>query len=192
MSNFTLDWQWAGTMNVPYGGNGFQIGQGSGNEKNWVWFNRGNRWHFVYSFQPHTVVEVIDTMRVKEHKSVMKQPVPWQYGQIRGGTPPIKVGDEYVTFFHSSLAWQGNKKRYYAGAYAFQAQPPFAVTRMTKDFLLCGSDQDTRILGGPLVAFPGGSLYENGQWTVVSGLNDEGAFWVRIPHEDLLKQMEPV
>lgn len=192
LTNFTLDWQWAGTMNIPYGGNGLQVGQGSAHEKNWVWLNRGNRWHFVYSFQPHMVVEVIDTMRVREHKSAIKPPVPWQYGQIRGGTPPVKVGDEYVTFFHSSLAWQGRKKRYYCGAYAFQAQPPFAVTRMTKEYLLCGSDQDTRILDGPLVTFPGGAIFNDGLWTVVFGCNDEASGWVRIPHDELLTLMATV
>jgi hypothetical protein len=60
---------------------------------------------------------------------------------------------------------------------------------MTKEYLLCGSDQDTRILGGPLTVFSGGSLFNDGEWTVVGGINDEVCGYWRIPHVELLKLM---
>lgn len=151
-----------------------------GSEKNWVWFNHEGNWHFVYSFSPHVVAR-----SVLETFSTTQPSLTWKYGEIRGGTPPVRTGEEYVTFFHSSLPWKKTQKRYYMGAYAFEAKPPFRVTRVTTKPLLSGSEHESRIVGGPLTIFPCGNVFENGVHMVSFGVNDESCAWVKIPQDEL-------
>lgn len=101
----------------------------------------------------------------------------------------MRVGDEYISFFHSSVYWKGRQKRYIMGAYAFEAKPPFKVTRITPTPLLAGSDQDTRINGGPPCIFVNGSVFDGKEWLLSFGVNDEACGWIRIPHRKLEKRM---
>lgn len=171
-----------------YGHNGTD----RGHEKNWLWFWDHGQWHLVYSFQPHVVVEMGTefTSRVP-HKTLLRA-VPWACGQIRGGSNPVKKGGHYYSFFHSSLPWEGRRKRYYMGAYAFQSHPPFSITHMTPEPILAGSRHNTNILGGPLVVFPCGAVMRDNQWIVTGGLNDEATFWIKIPHKELMAKMVEV
>lgn len=173
---------------VPFGHNGSTT---HGQEKNWVWFKGGNKRHLVYAFNPHTVVEMEDHHPGLVHKTALEI-VPWKYGEIRGGTNPVKVGGEYFSFFHSSLPWTGRQRRYFMGAYAFNASPPFAVTRMSVEPILAGSDRDTRILQMPLVVFPCGALFKKEEWLVTFGVNDEACGWIRVPHDGLIQTMRKV
>jgi len=194
----TLDSQWncVSTLHLRYGNNGPYPGAGTGHEKNWTWFIHEGQLHLDYQFSPHIVVALDDKMRQKEHKT--PTPLEWKYGHIRGGTPPVKVGDEYVSFFHSSMPWRQKQNRYFMGAFAFEAKPPFAVTRITPEPLLAGSDEDLRTLGGPLVVFPCGALLDtvwrmpNGvsnQFIVTLGVNDQSCAWIEIPLGELFDKM---
>lgn len=206
-SSFDSGWQYERSMQIRYGQNGLGA---PGTEKNWIWFHQDGAWYFVYSFHPHTVVRIENGVPVAEYKTQLRSAecgvrnkgtcsndipqsvirIPqWKYGEIRGGTPPVRVGDEYISFFHSSLPWKGRQKRYYMGAYMFAAKPPFGVIRMTREPLLMGSEEDTRLLGGPLVIFPCGAVLEKEGWLVTFGVNDEACGWVRIPQRDLEERM---
>lgn len=193
-SAFSPTWQHLSVTNVPYGNNGYTIGSGGGHEKNWIWFRRpgDHCWHFVYSFNPHVVIRVDTPTQLRKFETSLPRPLPWLYGEVRGGTPPALVGDEFISFFHSSLFWRGRQKRFYAGAYAFDAKPPFAVRRMTLKPLFAGSEADTRILGGPLVVFPNGAVFTDNEWLLSFGVNDEACGWMRIPHRDLDGLLVPV
>lgn len=191
LSVFDKDWNFVHSLQPIYGFNGFadypQLGH---QEKNWVWFHDGDYWNFVYSFAPHVVARCLPQDGIAGVPPIAnfetQSPTHlWAYGEIRGGTPPVRVGDEYVTFFHSSLPWSGKQKQYFMGAYAFNSEPPFNVTRITPQPILSGSEDDSRTLGGPLVVFPGGALFEDGIWKVVFGINDENAGYIKIPHDKL-------
>lgn len=171
-----------------YRGNGPSLSTNLRQEKNWVWFNQGGVWYAVYSGKPHIVAE-FDEKWVAHSEYVSDWESPWKYGEIRGGTPPVLVGDEYVTFFHSSMPGPFRKRRYYMGAYAFQSTPPFNVTRVTKEPLLVGSEYDQRIYESPCVVFPGGALLRHKSWFVVLGVNDEHCGWIDIPTKDLDKRL---
>jgi predicted GH43/DUF377 family glycosyl hydrolase len=193
---FNALWQPLQVWHVPYGRNGNQLGQGSGNEKNWTWFWHENSWHFVYSFQPHVVVRVNTPYDLLQFSTKMAKH-PWIYGEVRGGTPPVRVGDEYISFFHSSLPWRGRQKRYYMGAYAFRAEGLpnktfFRITRCTKTPLLSGSEHDPRLLCGPLVVFPCGALFDGTNWLVSMGINDEACGYILIDHKALNELLLPV
>jgi predicted GH43/DUF377 family glycosyl hydrolase len=178
---------------TPYGGNNRRPDQGQRNEKNWIWFQHDNQWHCQYSINPGDVFKVDALGNATESWQTKEVAHSWEHGlPLRGGTPPTRIGNEYVAFFHTSTVWQKPKRRYYMGAYTFEAKPPFAIKRMTMKPLLSGSDQDFRALGGPLVIFPCGAHYNAGEWLVVFGVNDEACGWIKIPHVDLNNLLEPV
>jgi predicted GH43/DUF377 family glycosyl hydrolase len=171
-----------------YGSNGRGLGLNSGHEKNWLWFFHENRLNLIYAAQPHTVVEFDSYLRpVTERRTETK--LGWEFGEIRGGTPPVRVGEEYFTFFHSSLPWTHKYRRYFMGCYAFEAKAPFAITRITREPLLIGSQQDYWVETKPLVVFPCGALLNGKEWLVTLGVNDLKSGWIKIPHRDLLKRM---
>lgn len=152
-------------------------------EKNWCPFVHDGKMEVVYSIQPHVV------MGRAANAPIM---LAWAYGEPRGGTPPVRVGGEYISFFHSSLPWRKPKRRYYVGAYGFAAQPPFRVTRCTTEPLLIGSEEDPRVLGGPCCVFPNGADLRDGKWLLVAGSNDEQAIWAQLLHADLERLLVPV
>lgn len=153
-------------------------------EKNWCPFEHNGWLNLVYQISPHTVFD-------HEQKKIVGSKTPqWNYGEPRGGTPPIKVGNEWISFFHSALTWIKPKRRYFMGAYAFNEN--FEITRFTKEPLLAGSEEDVRSLGGPLVVFPNGATFEKEVFTVVSGVNDEACMWCDIKLKDLNKRMVEV
>lgn len=175
-----------------YGGNGGSplLNEGR-HEKNWLWFEHDGRPHMVYRAVPHEVVEFdsFEEFRaVKTHRTRFAHKA-WCHGELRGGTPPVRVGDEYWTFFHSSLVWRKPKRQYFMGAYAFSAKPPFEMTRMTFRPLLAGSIADPWAEGLPLVVFPCGAVYENGTWLVTYGVNDYVCGWIEIPHSELESEL---
>ena len=159
-------------------------------EKNWLPFLHDNRLHILYKANPWHVVGYGLTW--SDRQSYNGEGVSWSHGDVRGGTSPVKVGDRYFTFPHSSLPWRGRYRRYYAGAMSFDAAPPFTPRMITPEPILQGSQNDPWAQRKPLVVFPCGALYRNGTWLVTLGINDMKAAWVEIPHEDLVKRMVPI
>lgn len=175
-----------------FGKNGGSPGTQIGDEKNWIWFFHENLPHLIYLCQPHTVVP-FNAFFEAGKPYVTKEINPlWMHGTPRGGTPPILVDNEYWSFFHSSTPWVGKKRRYHMGVYAFEAHPPFRMTRMSSMPILSGSKQDKWFEGKPLVIFPNGAMLKDGLWTVVFGVNDLLSGWIDIPHRDLLSIVRPV
>lgn len=159
-------------------------------EKNWLPFLHDNRLHILYKADPWMVIGFGATWSdMKEYRS---QGVKWAYGDVRGGSSPVLVGDTYFTFPHSSLPWRGRYRRYYAGCMSFEAKPPFRPLAITPEPILRGSQNDPWAQRKPLVAFPCGAMFRDGKWLVTLGVNDLKAAWVEIPHEDLLKRMVPI
>ncbi len=173
---------------LTFGGQHAHTANSTGHEKNWCPFWHDGKLWFVYSLNPHIVFRAEDGL----HEKLPALPLSWPYGEPRGGTPPIKVGSEYITFFHSSLPWRKPKRRYFIGAMAFEAKPPFRPTRWTVSPILAGSEDDPRILGGPLCVFPNGADFKDNRWTIVLGVNDEQCAWLRMSNFDLDERLVPV
>lgn len=192
------------TFDPVYGYNGGSVMQNASDakgiafsEKNWVWFQHNGLLHTVYMTEPHEVLSWNDDFSaVKEKYETDGPPEGWfKYGHPRGGTPPVRLGDEYWSFFHSSTPWDewnavhpGHaRRRYHMGAYAFEAKPPFKITRFSRKPILTGSQKDPWSDGLPLVVFPCGALFESSQtWYITMGINDCASAWISIPHEELL------
>jgi len=182
------DWSITRIIDMEYGGNGRSILEGRSYEKNWLWFEHEGKRMCVYHAQPMTVLREEDGRMVQEYR--IGGDLGWQYGDVRGGTPPIRVGDEYWTFFHSSLPWKvirpvGMRNRYYAGILAFEAKPPFRITRITRQPLLIGTYREPYIRFAPPCVFPSGAILKDNRWTVVFGVNDTTSGWFEVDHANL-------
>ena len=178
-----------------YGNNGRNALWNTGNEKNWGWFEYDGELHFVYNVYPHTVVRTHNDSVDSIYDTTYAH--GWTLGQLRGGTNPIRVGNEFIAFFHSSVPWKsipkyGERRRYFMGAYAFEAKPPFKVTRITAQPLLTGTDLGPVIPGSPAVVFPCGSLFEGDKFFITYGVNDCASGWVEIPLSQLMDRMKEV
>lgn len=180
---FENDWSGTRSYHPVVGGNGEDIWSNTGHEKNWPWFFHENKLHLLYQSNPWQVYEFNE--RWTERKLYQGAGLTWDYGEIRGGTPPVKVDDLYWTFFHSSLPWEGKYRRYYMGVVAFKAGPPFDPVRWSLEPLLIGSLKDRWHAKKPPCVFPCGSVIRNGEWIVTYGINDLNCGWVKIKHEKL-------
>jgi predicted GH43/DUF377 family glycosyl hydrolase len=193
LTRLSANWQSFSVLHEPlYGGNAPVPERATHHEKNWLWFQQDGAWHIVYLHNPMTVLRLRPNGNVEKVWKNKQLPLPWTHGELRGGTTPVRVGGEYVTFFHSSMAWNRHQRRYFMGAATFQAEPPFSLLRVTPDPLLVGSEKDTRVYGGPLVIFPCGAVLNDAHWTVTFGVNDEASGWIRIPQGDLNKLLRPL
>lgn len=177
-----------------FGNNGHNPLWNSGNEKNWSWFSHKGDLHFTYKVNPHVVVATSGTSIKCQYES--KFDSPWRHGELRGGTNPVLINDrEYLAFFHSSLPWKtipkyGERRRYFMGAYTFEAKPPFKVTRITPQPLLTGCENDPTIPGSPAVVFPCGLVMEpSGSLYCTYGVNDCASGWVRMSVESVVDRM---
>lgn len=147
-------------------------------EKNWMFFEHDGQLHAIYSAAPHVVIELRGDQVVKEHRTA---PLTWPWGEIRGGSPPVPYGlDHYITFFHSSTpATEGVWRRYWMGAYVFEAKAPFRVTQISPRPIAGGSERDNHghdprspNSWKPFVVFPGGAIKTPNGWDVAMGVND--------------------
>lgn len=99
-------------------------------EKNWSFFGEGQV-HAVYDVAPHRVLTVgLDGSGpihcAPAHESVWNADA-WAgaHGALRGGAPPARWGDSYLSIIHSPRH-SDDGVVYVAAAYTFSAQPPFA------------------------------------------------------------------
>lgn len=182
--------QIGGIVDVAYRGNGTTIFNGTAMEKNWLWFEHDGAIHFVYQAEPMTVCRVENGKVAQEY--VTNTDLKWNRGTVRGGTPPVRVGDLYYTFFHSSIPWRhippvGVRNRYYMGCLAFDAFPPFKVRKITKDYMLGGTFNEPTIKLAPPCVFPSGALLDDGRWTITYGINDCTGGWLKVDHAEVEK-----
>ncbi len=106
-------------------------------EKNWVPFDYKDRIYFQYSLNPHKILLLPDPQ--ENHlicTNEETQNLSWGHptsgwGTLRGGTPAINIGKEYLAFFHSSFIGDNGLIWYSMGAYTFENQPPFRITAIS-------------------------------------------------------------
>jgi predicted GH43/DUF377 family glycosyl hydrolase len=166
---------------------------GIGKEKNWMFFEHKEELHCVYSGSPeHVILRVDGEKIVGEHRSPGPQ---WHWGVVRGGTPPVLIGDRYLAIFHSSLPTEiaPHFVRYYGAAYTFEAKPPFRPLEISEFPIMTGSEADghrvdPRYVEGwkPYVVFPCGLVEDDGGWLVSLGINDWQSAVARVTNQQLM------
>lgn len=152
---------------------------GYSKEKNWVFFDHHGELFCVYSSAPnHEILQLSGAKVVGQHSAPA---AAWHWGHLRGGSPPLLRGGEYLSIFHSSLPTEDPPHfvRYYAGAYTFSAEPPFQPLRVSRYPIMSGSEADghkvdPRYNAGwkPWVVFPCGLVENNRRWLISLGVND--------------------
>jgi len=179
-------------------------------EKNWPPFayslnNEDPKLFFEYQISPRKIISLPDPQKNDLKNIVLPRSsaylsLPWEktWGTIRGGTPALKIGDEYLSFFHSSFSEKGGLYWYVMGAYTFQAEPPFAVTSISSRPILFRGIFDTPITNtadfGKRVIFPSGFVIEKrGDRELIQlacGENDSGIKIVTLDKQVLLDGLE--
>ena len=164
-------------------------------EKNWSLFGNGP-FYAVYSIVPHRILEfTIDGDSFIEFKDAVS--VDWsaqqycaEYGKLRGGAPPIRIGDIYYSFCHSLYSLDEGLC-YTPTVYCFSSAYSFRPVRAPQGTLKLGNPFGSSTVQkrlNPVVAevlYPCGAEYLDGHFIVSHGINDEHCAISILPEEDI-------
>jgi predicted GH43/DUF377 family glycosyl hydrolase len=171
-------------------------------EKNWSPFIYNDCLLLSYTLFPHKIFfpffnenrcSTIDiTHAAHEH---------WKWGEIRGGTSALRINNQYLGFFHSSIETktvhsEGKKMpHYFMGAYIFSGEPPFQMTSISPEPIIGANfyNGKAHTTWKPLrVVFPGGFVFnENFIW-VAYGRQDHELWIVKLDRKGLLDSLMPI
>lgn len=165
-------------------------------EKNWIFFEADGKLYCIYNTAPHIIFE----MDGKNWTEVVRTNYvnSWRWGEIRGGTPPQRYGDYFLSFFHSAVDSRNKgmgSRQYFMGAYLFESQFPFKPVAMTKDPLIAGEDMSPhipRLSNRIYVVFPNGKYRTDDGWMISFGYNDYQCRFIEIKDALLDDQWVPV
>ncbi len=132
--------------------------------------------------------------------SLVQEVTDWEadWGKVGGGTPAVRIGDEYIHFFHSRYVPEmgGVPLRYYVmGAASFDAKPPFQLKRISKEpIVFDGMYQSPFRRSNLYSAYPSGVYYDeqSNQIQVSLGENDRTMKMMYIDKDALNQQMQSV
>ena len=170
-------------------------------QKNWVPFDYEGRLLLAYSIAPHKIFYPLLHTGSCETIACTGPDVPWDFGVLRGGTPALREGGEYLGFFHSSkemktVQSEGKKiSHYFMGAYLFSSRPPFAVTRISPRPIVAESfyDGPAHKTWKPLrVVFPGGFISDDKYVWIAYGKQDHEIWVAKLDKQALLSTLVPV
>ncbi len=170
-------------------------------EKNWVPFEYQGNLLLAYSLFPHRIFQPLFGKSSCDEVASTFSEIKWGWGVLRGGTPALLEGDEYLAFFHSSKSKTTLHSRgkdiphYFMGAYTFSKNPPFEITRMSpkpivgKNFYHGKRHKTWKPL---FVVFPGGFVADEKHIWVSYGRQDHEVWFVKLDKKALLKSLVPV
>lgn len=181
-------------------------------EKNWVPFeyigeNEKPDIYIEYHMNPHKILKLPNPeVSFVEHLSFpgisASQRTYWPHiwGSPRGGSCARKVGDQYVSFFHSYFRDSNNYFWYLMGAYTFESKPPFRVTKISHYPILFEGIYHSPIMNtapsNKKVIFPAGFAYEEKDGKtlihVACGENDCAIKIVTFDGEALMKGLKKI
>jgi predicted GH43/DUF377 family glycosyl hydrolase len=170
-------------------------------EKNWVPFEYEGELLWAYSINPHRILRPILGTEMCASVCSSSIALSWDWGALRGGTQALRMGDEYLAFFHSSKnlpTLHSNGKtmlHYFMGAYTFSAHPPFQITRISPEPII-GPEFYT----GPAyktwkplrVVFPCGFVVVGDALWISYGKQDHEVWVAKLDRTQLLNSLIPV
>jgi predicted GH43/DUF377 family glycosyl hydrolase len=152
----------------------------------------------IYSHAPWDVMTLrVDAGRPRRFETLYSAAgLHWEYGTIRGGTPPVAYDNSHlVTFFHAAQV-TGSRNVYSVGACTFQARPPYAPVQMTAEPLLIAPYRSGvhrfgwRFAASVLV--PLGAERTAGGYRLLCGHDDGEIAPFLVRHEDLAARLAPL
>lgn len=191
------------TINNPEAINHFPGESESKREKNWVPFDYFGSLLFAYQINPHTILyPCLDGSETAEGLFSTRQDISWKWGELRGGTPALRCGSEYLSFFHSSIdvatEHSGGEvmPHYFIGAYTFQKHPPFALTGISTEPIIGKNFYEGKIYTyywKPVRAiFPCGFILDGDYIWVSYGRQDHEIWLVKLDKKGLLNSLKPI
>lgn len=171
-------------------------------EKNWVPFDYFGSLLLAYQINPHTILyPYLDSSELAEGLFSTKADLTWKWGELRGGTPALRCGNEYLSFFHSSIEVATDHSdgevmpHYFMGAYTFRKHPPFALTKISPEPIIGKnfySGKDYAYYWKPVRAiFPCGFIMDNDYIWVSYGRQDHEIWLVKLDKTGLLNSLTP-
>lgn len=169
-------------------------------EKNWVPFDYEGHFLLSYSLSPHRVFFYSESKESCEQIFSSDRDIYWPYGELRGGTPALRIDDDrYLAFFHSSCematmhSGSESMPHYFLGAYTFSSRPPFHLLAISPDPIV-GVGFYTSPHYEPYwhpvrVVFPCGFLIEQDHFWVFFGKQDHECWAVKLDRQKLCKSL---
>jgi predicted GH43/DUF377 family glycosyl hydrolase len=166
-------------------------------QKNWTPFEKDGSLLITYSINPHEILYPNLATGTCYSAYETRAEIQWDFGTLRGSTPPLLVDGEYLAFFHSGIitsspsSWGVNVWHYFMGAYTFSAEAPFEITKMSPlpimdEEFYTPSDYFKRVI------FPGGFIVSGSSIYVAYGKDDREMWIATLNKDELMKSLVPV
>ena len=170
-------------------------------ENNWTPFEYRSSLFLSYSIDPHRVFFPIPGKGTCITYATTFPSLHWEWGILRGGTPALMLeSGEYFAFFHSAkkMATQNSQGKtmthYYMGAYTFEPEPPFRITRFSKEPIVGPGFYKGRSYkpywGSIQCVFPAGMIMEGNTIWLSYGRQDHEIWIAKIDKKKLLDSLE--
>ena len=168
-------------------------------EKNWVPFDYLGHLYFGYSISPHMILHpLLGTGKCETIDSTWDG-FNWKWGELRGGTPALKIDNQYLAFFHSSMEMDtvhsnGEKiLHYFMGAYTFSLEPPFKITQISPEPII-GQNFYHGTIYTPYwkpvrVVFPCGYIFDENSVWIAYGRQDHEIWIAKLDKAGLLASL---
>lgn len=149
----------------------------------------------IHAHDPWDVMTLrVDPGQPRRFEALYSAPgIQWEYGTIRGGTPPVPYDDAHlITFFHATQV-TGSRTVYSVGACVFRARPPYAPVRMTVEPLLIAPYRSGvhrfgwRFAGS--VVYPLGAERTGAGYLLLCGRDDGEIAPFLVRHEELAARL---
>lgn len=179
-------------------------------EKNWSPFvkvseDTSPKLYFEYQIaSPRKILEktVNSVKQISRSNLQNSNDLEWvkKWGLLRGGTPAQLINGEYLAFFHSSFRDKSGCYWYVLGAYTFEKNAPFKMTRISPYPILFKGIYDTRPCNTAearkKVIFPSGFVQarqsEREIFYLSCGENDCAIKILTLDKEALLKSLKQI
>eukprot|EP01041_Mallomonas_annulata_P002204 gene2204-4289_t len=194
-------------------------------QKNWTPFIYGNISYFIHSVQPHQILRAVPptgptssstttslsplTSPLLNHvhngkykdligklvASTMVETFFWTFGEPRGSTPALLIGNHYLTFFHSRrLGGRSGRSTYFIGAYTFSPRPPFQILAMTADPIVARDFYRGRMkaVAFDFIIFPTSFSFDDHRIVLHYGRQDVESWVMTLNRTSFLRSLSPV
>jgi hypothetical protein len=161
-------------------------------EKNWGFFEHEKQLYGVRWVHQHAVHRIGVDFGAG-HYVYPAEPTDWRlewpFGKPHGGTCPVRFGaDLYLSIFQSHTI-EGGARVYRAGAYMFEAKPPFTVKYGPSKPIL---DAWSAGFNGHKVVFPLGIVWDRKDTWAVSFGDDRSMYIAEFSTDEILAHVKAV
>ncbi len=168
-------------------------------EKNWVPFEYNDNLLLAYSISPHKIFKPLLGSTDCDLVDISSKNIPWAWGELRGGTPALRLNEtQYLAFFHSSTKMATKHSNgaviphYVMGAYVYNAFPPFEITHISPEPIIARnfySGLSYKTYRPVCVVFPGGYIFDKDYIWIAYGRQDHEIWLVKLDKDALLKSL---